>query len=249
MRRSAHVLLAATFGACGPSLGGDGDGTASSGPSTDTSGATSAGMADDTASASDTTGAAIQCDAFADETASSGPVIVEIRNVGGQAVLLNDPCSFREYIRLSTSDDVSWPGGFCQQTCETEFGSGCVDCGACAEASYVLVFPGGTLSFEWPGVLFERVAPPAECFEFGPCAPSCLQARTPVRDVVAVEVQAIRVDDCLDSEPEPDVACTCEPGPEGWCETYGSALIDPTVLATGEYVTGSPGPIVIEISG
>ncbi len=244
MRRLTVTLLAGIAG-CGPAVG-DGDTSAGSTGSTgEDTGTTAVSVGETTVGES--TGGIASCEAFHDEAATSAATI-EIRNVGTQTLLFNAPCFGYDYLELATVSELRWPGGFCTQTCEQEFVSGCIVCGAgCAIAAYTVAAPGDVITIEWDGRLFERTNPPASCFESGMCAPSCQQARADYDETVTVTVEAITQEDCLAVETEPG-ACECDPTDEGPCQAFGSSLIDPTVQASIDVAPGTAS-IVVEVGG
>lgn len=197
----------------------------------------------------DSTGSIAGCGDFEDETPPPVAFAIEIRNVGAEAVLLNDPCNNRQYLQIQTARGWQWPGAFCRDTCQGEFSGGCIDCGACEEAAYTVIHPGATLVVDWIGVLFEDVAPPVECFESGPCAPTCPRARVPGSETLSMVVEAIRESDCVAGDPQPETSCSCRAGPEGWCLTSGQVALAPTLQATGEFTLGSGAAFVLELGG
>lgn len=174
---------------------------------------------------------------------------IEIRNVGAQPLLLNQPCEAREFVRVSNDEDWTWPGDFCAATCQAQFTEGCWVCGPCFEAYYIVVAPGASLEVDWGGVLFERATPPQACFESGSCGDSCQRARTYAGDALSVAVTAITEADCLAGEPDPELSCGCEPGPEGWCMTQGQAFIEPTIDVVTQFDRGPGQALLVELSG
>ncbi|MEM6997131.1 MAG: hypothetical protein AAF721_41890, partial [Myxococcota bacterium] len=124
MKRSWLGLVAAVALGCGPSVGGvsgSGAGTSTSdetggnatepsasgamtGPMADTSSqdttADATADATGTDTAADTTGSPSACGDFEDETPPPVAFSIEIRNVGPQTVLLDDPCVDRAYLQI-----------------------------------------------------------------------------------------------------------------------------------------------------
>ncbi len=238
------VALATAGGGCGPSAGDDdtsGESTANATDSTDSS----AGSATET-SASESTGTALVCEDYFDEVAIS-PATIEIRNVGTEPLLFNDPCFGFDYVDMTTPSELQWPPNFCSLTCQNAFTDGCIDCGACAEAAYTVVAPGEAIPVEWDGRLFERRTPPTECYDGAQCEPSCQQARAAYDETVTITVEAITQADCLAVEKDP-AACQCDAAATGPCETLGSGLIEPTVQAIVDVAPGTTS-ILVEIGG
>ena len=238
------VAFAATGPGCGPSAGdGDSSGGSSTGGQPTTS--ASAGSVTET-SVGDSTGTAVVCEDYFDEVATS-PATIEIRNVGAEPLLFNDPCFGFEYVQMMTPSELQWPPDFCSLTCQNAFTEGCIDCGACAEAAYTVVGPGQTLTIEWDGRLFERLVAPVECYDGAPCAPSCQQARAAYEETVTITAEAITQADCMAVLKDP-LACQCEAGASGPCEAWGTGMIDPTVQASIDIAPGTSS-IVVEIGG
>lgn len=255
MRVLGWWMVVVGLSACGPSLSddsGSGDGTSAS---TETSGETTEASASGamsgamTATSPDTTGSAVACEDFDDDIPPPVTFPVEIRNVGPEAVLLDDPCSSQAYLQIQTAQDWRWPSAFCRQTCQNEFASGCIDCGACEVAAYTVLPPNTSLIVEWGGVLYEDIAAPEDCFEGGSCEPTCQRARLPGSETLSMVVHAITESDCLAADPDPETSCMCLPGPEGWCQTSGQIEIESTLQATGQFTLDSGEAFVLEIGG
>jgi hypothetical protein len=235
---------------CGPQVaapdGASSDtGTAGTG-SGDETGDTTA-TRPDVGVADGTTAAPISCEEFGDEAREGPAQVIEILNVGDAPILLDSPCFNYDYLELDTSTGGRWPGGFCATTCEEAFRFGCFDCDGCAQSSYTVVNPGQRVEVSWPGVLFQEVTPPVECWQTDPCEPTCSRLRLPEREEeITVSVAAITHADCIAAEPDPSV-CDC-PAP-GRCESYGQTSVEPTLFATATFDAGSSGPIVLELDG
>ncbi|MBL4686214.1 MAG: hypothetical protein JKY37_16595 [Nannocystaceae bacterium] len=264
MRVFGWWMVVVGLPACGPSLSdesGSGDGTSASaetsGEATEASasgamsGAMTAASQDTTPqdTAADTTGSAVACGDFDDDIPPPVTFSIEIRNVGAEAVLLDDPCFSRAYLQIQTAQDWRWPSAFCRETCQNEFAGGCIDCGACEIAAYTVLPPDTSLIVEWGGVLYEDIAAPEECFEGASCEPTCQRARVPGSETLSMVVQAITQSDCVAGDPDPETSCTCPPGPEGWCQTSGQIEIESTLQATGEFTFDSGEAFVLEIGG
>ena len=246
MRPTIFALASAlAFAGCGPGVGDGNDSGGTTGDTEDSG--TSAPTATDTSGA-DSTGPFASCEEFFDEAASSAATI-EIRNVGTQTLLFGAPCFGLEYLQMTTPSALYWPPGFCTQTCEQEFASGCIVCGAgCAEAAYTLAAPGDVISIEWDGRLFEPRSPPQTCFDFGMCGASCEQARADYDETISLTVDAITQAECLAVETDP-TACQCEAGGSTTpCQAYGSTRIEPTLQASVDVAPGTAS-IVVEIGG
>jgi hypothetical protein len=188
----------------------------------------------------------VTCEQFLDAREEGRPVAIRIVNVGERPILLDSPCSSTDFLALATRSGWTWPAGHCVSTCEGEFASGCSVCGPCVSAMYDVVMPGAFLEVEWPGILYEHVTPPQECFPFGSCGDGCPRARVDFAEAIAVDVEAIAYDDCAAQETDPSV-CTCAEAQT--CQTHGSVPIAPTLSNAVAYEPGAPGPIIIEIRG
>ena len=237
------MLLAA----CGPAIADDvndddvGSTSTSAGESTGSSGSSSS----DPTSSEVSTGAPVTCEQFNDEGREGTPLTIVIANDGNEPVILDNPCFNTDYLDMETPSGWYWPSGFCSSTCEAQFLDGCFVCDGCAVAAYTVVMPGGTVEVTWPGVLYESVTPPAECFAVGACQPDCPRRRIEITEVVMANVNAISYDLCVTTNEEDPSVCSCADTKVLSCETSGYEFTPTDRTATAIYEPGMAGPITI----
>jgi hypothetical protein len=95
------------------------------------------------------------------------PVELRFINDGAEAVFVREVygCS-EQWFELSQGDQLLDEGPGSCDTCEQVIdGTACGGCSvvACTGLSFVRIEPGATFTLTWPGVLYEKIAWPAEC--------------------------------------------------------------------------------------
>jgi hypothetical protein len=233
--------------ACGPAIADDvnDDDVGSSSSTSDPSASSNGSSSGDPTSSDVSTGAPLMCEQFNDEGREGTPVTVVIANDGNDPVILDNSCFNTDYLDMETPSGWYWPSGFCSSTCEAQFIDGCFVCDGCAVAAYTVVMPGGTIEVTWPGVLFETVTPPAECFAQGSCAPDCPRRRIELAEIVMATANAISYDACVIANDEDPSVCSCDDTKALSCETNGFEYSPPNRTATAIYEPGMAGPITI----
>lgn len=239
-------MIFSSLVACGPAVSdetsGSGSSSGSSGPPPETtaSSQTSTGEAE-----SSTTGA--DCTPYDDEPASAEAVL-QVHNVGDAAVLLEINCGW-DFLRLRNIMEWAWPGPFCTDTCENQRQYGCSLCDGCAEGAFLVIQPGASFDFMWPGMLFETVTPPLACSgEYGFCEGStCPMQRDPVgAGSVEVSVATVLQADCEALAADPAL-CAC-PDAQETCDTTVDLTEQPSqTTATTRFAPGSDTVVVIEV--
>lgn len=146
-----------------------------------------------------------------DESPTPSPVSITVRNGRENAVVLDsysDCPDFFTVDAVSSTTSGTWHPLFCGGDCAGADGPSPV-CGACAFPEPIVLEPGETTSFEWPGLIGGDVSFPRECCDTEPCPTSC------TRYVEAEDGQYrvnLRVADATEEE-----AAQCEAEPES-CE-------------------------------
>lgn len=172
------------------------------------------------------------------------PVTIRFVNGGERPIVLEARCFPFDYLDVRTDADWQWPAPGCGLTCADVFALGCPFCVPCASGSNTVVMPGGSVETTWPGVLFEPVTPPNECYAMEPCVGGCWRARIEIADVVSATATAISHDACIASAPDPS-ACSCDDTKALTCETEALGFPGRDLERTALCEPGTPGPIEI----
>lgn len=226
--------------ACGPDKGGEGEATASeatmatmSGEVPTTGGGETGGTGTATGGGTESTGGPDACAPFED-VRPSPEVTVVLRNGGAAPVFLShvSECDDVPLFEMSGPDadtPVTWMAGTCGITCGQALAGACGCPAICAEATVLMIEPGGQHTLTWSGATYGPVMLPDACASES-CGPQCLAQTQAAAGTYTLRARgATTATSCAD----PDV-CTCTPNLEGWCDVPATGLGPETVEATAQ---------------
>ncbi len=239
------ALVISSVVACGPIKGDDTDGstatttdgmTATAADSEPTGGSGDPAVCNAPADPADPLGTLDVCDDYAAHEPGADIEVGFINNRNEAVIVLGGPACEPGYFSLQGQPggrSAHWPyqcgldPPICDELLAGDDGGCLLNCPVPAP---IRIEPGGRFSASWAPLLAITTELPAGCAAEVMQAVSCTAGRRPTAAAYTLESFYVLASDCTG-------ACSCEPGPDGWCtlEAFDLEVPSMALIGQGEY--------------